>query len=294
MRSAPPSAPASRTAPDASMSLLRDITTEALDSGYGEATARRRAAGRPAGTMRGSPTLLVGVLLVGLLLATAAAQVRARASVSETTRAALVTEVRQRTAANDSLQRQVADLRSTTAAARDDVLALTTEGAAQAQRLRLLETVTGAAAVTGPGLVVTVDDAKGSGSALGAPRDRAQTDEGRVRDTDLQKVVNGLWAAGAEAVTVGGRRLTSLSAIRAAGEAILVSYRPLAPPYVIQAVGDPSALATAFAKSSGGVYLRLLGESYGIRSSVREDDSLDLPAASGISLRHATVGGTRS
>ena len=46
-------------------------------------------------------------------------------------------------------------------------------------------------------------------------------------DRDLQVIVNGLWAAGAEAIAVNGQRLTACSAIRSAGEAILVDFRPL-------------------------------------------------------------------
>ena len=42
-------------------------------------------------------------------------------------------------------------------------------------------------------------------------------------DPDLQKLVNGLWAAGAEAISINGQRLTNLSAIREAGEAITVN-----------------------------------------------------------------------
>jgi uncharacterized protein YlxW (UPF0749 family) len=70
--------------------------------------------------------------------------------------------------------------------------------------------------------------------------------EGRVRDADLQDVVNGLWAAGAEAVAVDGQRLTALSAIRSAGESVLVDLRPLSPPYTVEAVGDPAALEVGF------------------------------------------------
>ena len=39
----------------------------------------------------------------------------------------------------------------------------------------------------------------------------------RVLDVDLQGVVNGLWASGAEAIAVNGQRLTGLTTIRAAG-----------------------------------------------------------------------------
>ena len=71
--------------------------------------------------------------------------------------------------------------------------------------------------------------------------------QGRVLDRDLQIVVNGLWAAGAEAISINGQRLTALSAIRSAGEAILVDFRPLSPPYVVSAVGEPTRCRPAFA-----------------------------------------------
>ena len=38
---------------------------------------------------------------------------------------------------------------------------------------------------------------------------------------DLQRVVNGLWAAGAEAVAVNGQRVTGLTAIRSANDVVL-------------------------------------------------------------------------
>ena len=42
-----------------------------------------------------------------------------------------------------------------------------------------------------------------------------------------------LWQSGAEAIAINGQRLTSFSAIRAAGDAILVDNRPLVPPYTV-------------------------------------------------------------
>ena len=62
-------------------------------------------------------------------------------------------------------------------------------------------------------------------------------DVSRVLDVDLQSVVNGLWAGGAEAVAVNGQRLTALTTIRAAGSAILVDFRPVTSPYEVSAIG---------------------------------------------------------
>lgn len=49
----------------------------------------------------------------------------------------------------------------------------------------------------------------------------------RVLDMDLQILTDGLWQAGAEAISVNGHRLSALTAIRGAGEAITVDNRSL-------------------------------------------------------------------
>ena len=62
---------------------------------------------------------------------------------------------------------------------------------------------------------------------------------------------------------MNGQRLTALSAIRAAGDAVLVDFRPLTPPYTIEAVGDPHKLRETFVGGFGGSYLQVL-QGYGI------------------------------
>jgi uncharacterized protein YlxW (UPF0749 family) len=153
-----------------------------------------------------------------------------------------------------------------------------------AQRLSLHA---GATPVSGPGVVVTLDDASRAREPLaGDPRaDQGQDD--RVVDLDVQIAVNGLWASGAEAIAVNGQRLTSLSAIRWAGGAILVGFRPLEPPYRISAVGDPATLRTRLAASSAGGYLAYVQENIGLRVSIEGAGNLDLPGAGPLSLRYA-------
>jgi uncharacterized protein YlxW (UPF0749 family) len=103
----------------------------------------------------------------------------------------------------------------------------------------------------------------------------------------MQRVVNGVWASGAEAVSVNGQRLTVLSAIRAAGDAILVDNRPLVPPYTVLAIGDGQRLSTAFQDSADGQYLHVLEQNYGIRASITAEDTLRLPAAPSLTVRSA-------
>ena len=270
-----------------SMLLLRDLVEGSLDEGYARAAARR-GSGEPPG--RGSIWLLAaGLLAVGLLLATAFAQTRDRASSAAEARDALVAEVQQRADANEAAQRRLDRQRATVQRDQRRELTVTTEGADLARRLGDLEAATGAGAVSGPGMVLRIDDAAATGDVGDGADVDPRTDEGadgRVTDRDLQTLVNEVWAAGAEAVAINGQRLTALSAIRAAGDAVLVDFRPLTPPYVVEAVGDPDVLRPAFVGGFGGSYLQVL-EGYGITSTVRDDDRLELPASVGVALRYA-------
>lgn len=105
--------------------------------------------------------------------------------------------------------------------------------------------LSGAVAVRGPGVKLVVNDAKeATQGGDGNPRETSGfSDTGRVRDRDMQRVINGLWESGAEAVSINGQRLTALSAIRAAGDAILVDNKPLVPPYTVLAVGTANGSA---------------------------------------------------
>jgi uncharacterized protein YlxW (UPF0749 family) len=266
------------------MLLLRNLVDDSLDEGYARAAARR-AAGEPA-SRSAVLVLTVGLLLVGLLLATAFAQTRQRAGSAAAARAALVAEVEQRSAANDRAQTRLDRQRAAVQRAQREVLALSGAGTELADQLSRLEASTGAAPVSGPGMVVRLDDATGDGAGSDVDPRTDVTNDGRVTDRDLQTVVNEIWAAGAEAVAVNGQRLTALSAIRAAGDAVLVDFRPLTPPYQIEAVGDPHKLRETFVGGFGGSYLQVL-QGYGITYAVEDRDWLNLAASAGVRLRYA-------
>ena len=106
---------------------------------------------------------------------------------------------------------------------------------------------------------------------------------------DLQIVSNGLWAAGAEAISINGQRLTTRSAIRFAGQAILVDFRPLVRPYVVTAIGDAKALQSSFGSSPTGSYLKSLEDNYGIPVAISGSASLTCPAGVPSALVSATA-----
>ncbi|MEU3726044.1 DUF881 domain-containing protein, partial [Streptomyces sp. NPDC031705] len=274
--------------PDASMSLLTHVMDHSLDEGYAEAAARREAdgtAGLPR-TLKAKLALAAGLVIAAMVVTLGAAQARVAAPVLAKERQELIDRVRRAGDHADGLERDMERLRTEVADRQRAALKQQV-----GERGRLVELLAGATEVRGPGVKLVVDDAKGASSGGGGgPRESAGfSNTGRVRDRDMQRIVNGLWQAGAEAVSINGQRLTALSAIRAAGDAILVDNKPLVPPYEVLAVGDGKRLGTAFQDSVDGQYLHVLQESYGIRYSLTPMDEVRLPAASSLTVRTATA-----
>jgi uncharacterized protein YlxW (UPF0749 family) len=262
---------------DASMSLLNNLMAHPLDEGYAVAARTRPKQDKPART-RHRVMLVAATLVLGFLLAIAASQNYRSAPEAEKQRKELITRINQadnRLGGMRTRQTQLADeVRRLQASG----LSNTSSGAALQSQLDALELQTGAIAVTGPGIKAVVDDAKDADK------------EGRLLDVDLQQLVNGLWTAGAEAISVNGHRLTSMTAIRGAGSAITVDYSSLTPPYTVHAIGDTATMPARFAQSSGGQWVQYLVSNFDVRMTITTEDSLLVPADATIALRYAKVG----
>ncbi|TCS84409.1 DUF881 domain-containing protein [Tepidibacillus fermentans] len=90
--------------------------------------------------------------------------------------------------------------------------------------------------VEGPGLIVTLNDSKKAKEMSG------DVSSYIVHEQDLRRVVNELFASGAEAISVNGERMISTSTIKCVGPTILVNSIKKAPPFEIKAIGDPDTL----------------------------------------------------
>lgn len=270
------------------MSLLTNVMDHSLDEGYAEAAARREAAGvggMPK-TVRAKLGLAAGLVLAALVVTVGAANARLAAPVVAKERQELIDRIERETTAADKLETGVDTLRADVSA-RQRVALKKDGGGEQADLVSILS---GATDVHGPGVKLVVNDAKeaSTGGDGTNPRETSGfSDTGRVRDRDMQRVVNGLWESGAEAISVNGQRLTALSAIRAAGDAILVDNKPLVPPYTVLAVGDGQRLSTRFQNSADGLYLHALQENYGIRTSISAEGDVRLSAAPSVIVRTA-------
>ncbi|GAB3003574.1 DUF881 domain-containing protein [Streptomyces pseudoechinosporeus] len=268
------------------MSLLTNVMDHSLDEGYAEAAARKQAehAGGMPKTLRAKLGLAAGLVLAALVVTVGAAQARIAAPVVAKEREELIDRIDRETAVADKIEDSVDELR-------DDVSARQREALKKhgGDRGELVGILSGAVEVHGPGVKLVVNDAKEADQSgdSDARETSGFSDTGRVRDRDLQRVVNGLWASGAEAVSINGQRLTALSAIRAAGDAILVDNKPLVPPYTVLAVGDGKGLSSEFQSSADGLYLQALHENFGIRTALSVEDDVRLPAAPSVIVRTA-------
>jgi uncharacterized protein YlxW (UPF0749 family) len=254
------------------------MSTQALDPAYAEAAARHGGDAQQQAGRKPGAGLALGLLAVTLLVVLSAVQAHRAAPAAARSRVSLLAEVNRESASVTALEGEVSRLRAETARLRDAALASTSVGAALTDHLDQEELAAGTVAVTGPGLRVVLDDAPAS----------AAGQRNRVLDRDVQAVVNGLWAAGAEAIAIDGQRLTAQSAIRAAGQAILVDFQPVPAPYTISAIGDPVAMATAFGSSPVAGRMRSYQQLYGLRFSFARTARLVLPAASDLSVRYAS------
>lgn len=255
------------------MDLLNDIIRQPIDPDYAVVAARGDRRPRA----RGRWDLALVAVLIGAIFTIAAVETTRSAPALETERAELISRVQQAEAEQDALQAQVASLDAEIAQLRTDALGEGEEASQLTAQLAALEPVTGAGAVRGPGLVITVDD---------APSDSGDTRD-QVLDLDLQMLVNGLWQSGAEAISINGHRLSTLTAIRGAGDAITVDYRSLTRPYRVEAVGNPQTLPARWVESSGGAWWNELAQNRRMRYEVSSVDEISLDADPGITLRYA-------
>ena len=273
-------------------SLLDQVLAETLDPAYAQAARAReaRAAGEEAPRSRwrrGQVAVAAVMAVAGVLAAVTYDQAAAGAQGREEVRMALVAEIEGESATTDRLAADLETLRGQVTAARDDALAATAVGQRALDRLAGAELAAAVVPVSGPGLLVTLADAGPDADADPVGGTTEADPRGQVRDGDLQLVVNALWASGAEAVSINGQRLGPTTAIRFAGEAVLVDFRPVTNPYLVSAVGDPGTLRGRFLASPEVNALAVISDTYGLRFEFAQEDELSLPAGSLPELRSA-------
>jgi uncharacterized protein YlxW (UPF0749 family) len=192
----------------------------------------------------------------------------------------------------DELHVRVANLNT-------EVAALTTQVGDSAvselqTRVDRLKGPAGFAAVAGPGVTVTLDDAPKDKINAAIEDGSVSPDQLVVHQQDIQAVVNALWLGGAEAITVQGQRIISTTGIKCVGNTVVLHGVPYSPPYVIAAVGDPLGLVGAIDDSTYVASYQVFVDQYDLGWDLETSSALSVPAYQGTpDLHYAELGPTR-
>lgn len=128
----------------------------------------------------------------------------------------------------------------------------------------------GVTPVEGPGVTVTLMDGAGSGSDV---------EQVLTHDWNVRSVMNEMFTAGAEAISINGYRVVATSAVTCQGPVVSVNDHRLGAPFVIEAIGDPSTLQSALT-IQGGILDLLRGNGLQV-SDPQIESKIVMPAYTG-------------
>lgn len=256
--------------PDASMTLLREIMERPRDGAYTDP----RPSSNDERKWGQELIVLILTIAIGVGGVWAARQLRAPVDSAVQARAVLEEQIQERTAVTEGLRRDVRELRS-------EISELEQQISSEADPKdsfisEQTEIYAGSTEVSGPGIELELEEP----SQPSAP-------EEYVLDVDLQIAANGLWASGAEAISLNGHRLTFGTAIRIAGEVILVDLEPVQSPYVLEAIGDRDKMIRKFADTAASQHLKILNSNYRIKSNITQFPIIEMPAGNSMRLAYA-------
>jgi uncharacterized protein YlxW (UPF0749 family) len=235
----------------------------------------------------GSELAVAAVLVVaGLMFATSAQT--AKGTQLRSDGADVVSLAQAETARADARRARVDALRQEVQDETDAVSTIDGAVAAVKRRADALAAQAGLAAVHGPGMIVTLDDAPRSGTLPSGVR----PDDLVVHQQDVQAVVNALWHGGAEAMMLMDQRVISTSAVRCVGNTLILQGRVYSPPYRIAAIGSSARLQRALDASPDVAIYQQYVQAYGLGFAPASSKDLTMPAFSGtLDLRYARVVG---
>ncbi len=179
-----------------------------------------------------------------------------------------------------SLQSENSHLRRNTQKLNDQIANRTGAASTLNQELLDAQEFAGLTEVAGPGIQVTLNDNSGAQVSTANPVSLNNL----VHDADIMEVVNEMKISGAEAIAVNGQRIVNSSTIRCVGPVIQVNGVPCAPPYIVQAIGEPDSLYGGM-NLPGGILSQMSQTSPSMVHMVKEKKVI-LPAFSGDTQFH--------
>lgn len=234
---------------------------------------------------RGTIGLTLLAVILGVYLA-AQWQSRPRPTSAPEYRREIAAQTIERLEAEQTdLKKRIADLRTTLAARQQDAAAGGADLARLSAQLDAQKLVAGTVAAHGPGVRVMLDDS--SVKTIPPKEDPAMY---IVHDYQLRDVVNALWAAGAEAISINGERVVAPTSIYCVGSTILVNDTRTSPPYQFDVVGDSAQIEAALSDATNLKSLKSRVKVYGLQLGVSRLKDAVVPAyTGGLDVRHVAL-----
>lgn len=226
------------------------------------------------GRLRGLPsvqvTLALALLVLGFLIAAQIAAEGPRNRYSTEERTPLIETAL-------GLQAQQENLKSNIVALRSSIGSLEAQDPGAADSLRRLyrdledaRFRAGLIRVTGHGVAFLLEDGTQIGNV-----------DSLVTARDVRTLIEELWLAGAEGIAVNGERIVGTTAVLDIGGSILANSAYLSPPYTIKAIGPSDLYSRLQASVAFVAFVQGRVEPSGLRLSVAQPDSVELPAFAG-------------
>ncbi|MBF7083220.1 DUF881 domain-containing protein [Desulfallas sp. Bu1-1] len=179
----------------------------------------------------------------------------------------IIAELKQVNREKENLTREIGDLEykleQLNRGKSEAMLALESE-------LKKVRMSAGLVTVNGPGVEVVLDNPE-------LQESQVPPELSVIQDQDLLSLVNELWGAGAEAISINGQRIVATSEIRLAAPFININTTRVVPPYQVLAIGNPETLAENLELPGGLLeYFRDMG----FQVTVEKHDELTIPAYS--------------
>ena len=202
-------------------------------------------------------------------------------------REAAAQTIKQLEAEQAELKRQIADLRARNAAQQKSSGSTSSTLAEIRDELDRQKLLAGMVPLKGRGVMVALDDSATTKVPAGDDPNLYIVHEYHLRD-----VLNLLWLAGADAVSLNGERVVATTSVYCVGSTILVNDTRLSPPYDFLAIGDQAALEAALNDPASLQALRGRVKAYGLQFSVSREAQISVPAYTGsLGVKHAMLGG---
>lgn len=137
------------------------------------------------------------------------------------------------------------------------------------EELEFLQKELGLRKVQGPGLIIHLRDGK----------------EGKletiIHDSDVRDLVNTLWVAGAETISINGQRLTHVSSIQCLGNTLMVNEVRISSPYEIFVLGNSQKIIDLISHPNFLTNLKTRIAEKKIFLAWEEKEILEIPAYKG-------------